>query len=153
MVSLVITAVVLFVLPLVLLYFFSSNAGIMYLAACAGLVLLSSLDPAVVTTAGAVVPGEGVAYVRLSVVLLSMALAALMFRGTVHGSLLYLHFFIIVFMAGTLWALLPGVTGVSWLVDSTAEPQWQTVDDFKSLIIGAGFASSLLAIVTRSKKH
>jgi hypothetical protein len=59
-------------IPLAMLFFFKANAGVMFFATCSGLVLLGNLDPVVVTTAGAVVPGEGEAYIRLAVVVLSM---------------------------------------------------------------------------------
>ena len=54
--------------PLLLLFVFKANAGILFLAACAGLVLLQTLDPTVVTTAGAVIPGDGESVIRLLVV-------------------------------------------------------------------------------------
>ena len=153
MISLIIAALIMCVLPMFLLFFFGTNAGVMFLAACAGLVLLGSLDPTVVTTAGAVVPGEGEAYIRLGVVILSIIFAAMIFRHTVKGSTLYMHALVVIFMAGTLWILLPGVTGVSWLMDSTEQSIWSTLHDFRSLIIGAGFASSLFAVITKTKKH
>jgi len=150
---LLLTTLVLLVLPLFLLFFFGTNAGVMFLAACAGIVLLSSLDPAVVTTAGAVVPGEGEAYIRLSVVMLAIVLGAMMFRHTVKGPVLLAHVFVILFLAGTLWTLLPNVTGVSWLVESTNQSVWDTLSDFTSLIVSAGFVSGLVAVLARSKKH
>ncbi len=153
MTTLVITGLLLLLLPLGLLFVFSTNAGVMFLAACAGLVLLGSLDPTVVTTAGSVVPGEGEAYIRLSVVMLSILLAAMMFKGSVKGSTLFLHVGVIVFLAGTLWVLLPNATGVSWLLDSSKEPIWNDLNEFKSLIIAAGFSFSLLAVLTRTKGH
>lgn len=153
MTTLVITGLLLLILPLVLLFIFRTNAGVMFLAACAGLVLLGSLDPTVVITAGAVVPGEGEAYIRLSIVMLSVLLAAMMFKGSVKGSTLFLHAGVIVFLAGTLWVLLPSATGLSWLVDSAEETVWQRLYDFRSIIIAAGFSSSLLAVLTRTKGH
>ncbi len=153
MTTLVIAGLLFLGLPLALLFLFRTNAGVMFLAATAGLVLLGSLDPTVITTASAVVPGEGEAYVRLSIVILSILLAAMMFKGSVKGSTLFLHAGIIVFLAGTLWVLLPGATGVSWLIESTKESVWQNFYDFRSLIIAAGFSTSLLAVLTRTKGH
>lgn len=139
-------------LPLFMLFFFKSNMGIMFLAACAGLVLLNSLDPVVVTTAGAVVPGEGEAYIRLAVVILSIVFAGLVFRGTTKGSALALNALISVFIATMLWVTLPASTGVTWLISSIDNPGWKTINDFRTLIVTAGFALSLLAVLFGHKK-
>jgi hypothetical protein len=140
-------------LPLFMLYAFKANGGIMFLAACAGLVLLNSLDPVVVTTAGAVVPGEGEAYVRLSVVLLSIVFSGLVFRGTTKGTALVLDTVISVLLAVMLWITLPSATGVSWLINSIDTTYWNTMNDFRTLVIAAGFALSLLAVLFGHKKH
>lgn len=139
-------------LPLFMLFFFKSNGGIMFLAACAGLVLLNSLDPVVVTTAGAIVPGEGEAYVRLAVVMLSIVFSGLVFRGTTKGTALLLNTFIIIILGVMLWLTLPSVTGVSWLVSSIDSEYWKTVFDFQTLIIALGFALGLLAVLFGHKK-
>lgn len=139
-------------LPLFMLYFFKSNGGVLFLAACAGIVLLSSLDPVVVTAAGAIVPGEGEAYVRLAVVLLSIVFSGLVFRGTTKGTALVLNTFIVVLTALMLWVTLPESTGVSWLVDSIDSSYWKTLSDFSTLIIASGFALSLIAILFGHKK-
>ncbi len=160
MVSALLPLVIFLGLPLALLIIYKSNAGVMFLAACAGLVLLSSLDDAVVTTAGSVVPGEGEAYVRLSVVLLSIFFAALMFRHTVHGTKLFLHGAIVILLAGMLWVTVPGVTGLSWLQESSDLNFWLDLYSFRSIIIALGFSLSLIAVLTsrhkskhKSKKH
>ena len=135
-----------------LLWFFKANVGIMFLAACSGLVLLSSIDPVVITTAGSVVPSEGEAYVRLSVVLLSVVFASMMFRNSVHGSKLVLHGLIAALLALVLLLVLPETTGVSWLVEATNEELWQDINEFRSLILASGFALSLVAVLTTQKK-
>jgi hypothetical protein len=136
-----------------MLFVFKSNVGIMFLAACAGLVLLNSLDPVVVTAAGSVVPGEGEAFVRLAVVLLSIAFAGLVFRGTANGSAMVLNAFIAVILAVMLWLTLPAATGVSWLVDGINNEYWQDVNNFRTLIIALGFALSLIVVLLGHKKH
>ncbi len=151
--SLVLSAALLLGMPLFLLLYFKANAGVMFLAACAGLVLLSSLDPVVVSTAGAFVPKEGEAYVRLAVVLLSIIFAAMMFKHSVKTSQLYLHVLLAVVTAVMLWLLLPSVTGVSWLLDNSKEDLWQMVNDYRTLIVAAGFSLSLLAVLTKSSHH
>lgn len=139
-------------LPLFMLFFFKANGGIMFLAACAGLVLLNSLDPVVVTTAGAIVPGEGEAYVRLAVVMLSIVFSGLVFRGTTKGTALLLNTVVVGILAVMLWLTLPTVTGVSWLIESKNLEYWEIVYDYQTLIIAAGFALSLLAVLFGHKK-
>lgn len=139
-------------LPLFMLYFFKSNGGIMFLAACAGLVLLNSLDPVVVTAAGAVVPGEGEAYVRLAVVLLSIVFSGLVFRGTTKGSALVLNTVVVVLTAVMLWVTLPSATGVSWLIDGIDNEYWKVINDFRTLVVATGFALGLLAVLFGHKK-
>jgi hypothetical protein len=139
-------------LPLFMLYFFKANAGVMFLAACAGLVLLDSLDPVVVTAAGAVVPGEGEAYVRLVVVLLSIVFSGLVFRGTVKGSGLVLGTVIVGILGTMLWVTLPSATGISWLIDGIDSEYWNIINDFRTIIIAIGFALGLLAVLFGHKK-
>jgi hypothetical protein len=154
MASLIISFVVLAGLPVALLVGLKTNAGIMFLAACAGLILLESLDPTVVTTAGAIVPGEGEAFVRLAVVLLSVVFSGVMFRHSVSNSQIPIHI-LIAFLIGVMLALiLPASTGVSWLLDTTRESLWQDVNDYRTLVIAGGFSLSLLAILlAKPAKH
>ncbi len=135
-----------------LLWFFKANVGVMFLAACSGLVLLSSIDPVVITTAGSVVPSEGEAYVRLSVVLLSIVFASMMFRNAVQGTKFLLHGLIALLLSVVLLLVLPETTGVSWLVAATEQQEWQDLNEFRSLILASGFALSLIAVLTTQKK-
>ena len=153
MTALIMSGIVLLGLPLLLLFWFKTNAGVVFLAACAGLVLLSSLDPVVVSAAGAFVPHEGEAYVRLIVVLLSIIFAAMMFKHSVKSGYLYLHVLLALLTAVMLWLLLPSVTGVSWLLDNSKEAIWQNVNEYRTLIVAAGFSLSLLAVLTKASHH
>ncbi len=154
MTTLLISAFILTALPLTLLVFLNTNAGIMFLASCAGLVLLESLDPTVVTTAGAIVPGEGEAFVRLAVVLLSLVFAAVMFRNSISKAQLPVHTLIVLLLGAILTILLPSATGVTWLLDTSKESLWQNVNDYRTLLIASGFALSLLAILlAKPAKH
>ena len=150
--SLLIAAFILTALTLFLIIFFKTNAGVMFLAACTGFVLLGSIDPTVITAAGAVVPSEGEAYIRLTVVLLSMIFAALLFKNTVKGMHLVFHIGIGLVLSLVLVLMLPETTGVSWLLDYVTDPVWSDVNEFRSLIIAAGFGMSLIAIMTTTKK-
>lgn len=151
--SLLISFILLLAFTQFLIVFFKANAGVMLLAACTGFVLLSSIDPAVITTAGAVVPSEGEAFVRLSVVLMSMVFTALFFRNSVKGAHLFMHIAVGFFLAGILTLLLPETTGVSWLLSATKETSWQDINEYRSLIIATGFGLSLIAIMTTMKKQ
>lgn len=155
MTAVLLTALLVFGIPLLLLFLFKSNAAIMFLAACAGIVLLGSLDPTIVATAGSVVPGEGEAYIRLSVVTLSLIFAALMSKNHVKKVTGFiLHGLLVILTALMLWSSLPSLSGVSWLVDSTDMSSWQTLDDFKTLVIALGFSMSLIVLLKgRTVKH
>ena len=147
MTSLLITALAIIGLCVFLTVFFGANVGVLFFAACAGLVLLDSLDPVVVSTAGALVPGEGESYVRLSIVPLSMVFAAMIFRHSVSGSQRYLHALSAVVCGLMLWLLLPEATGVSWLLSITDNKQWETINNYQTLVIAAGFSVSLLVML------
>jgi hypothetical protein len=139
--------------PLFLLFFFKSNAGMLFLATCAGLVLLGTLDPTVVTTAGAIVPGEGEAYVRLSVVVFTMTFTAMIYQKTIKSAQLPVHVVQILLLAAMLLLLLPSATGISWLVGMLDSQVWQQADDFKTLIVSAGFSLSLVLVLLHNKHH
>jgi hypothetical protein len=140
-------------LPLLLLFVFKSNAGIMFLASCSGLVLLDSLDPAVVSTAGAIIPSEGEAYIRLAVVILTMVFASMLFKNSLKTSLLPLHILVIILLASTLWLILPYTTGVSWLMENTRNSTWQDLKEFKTLFVAGGISMSLLVVMLQQSKH
>ena len=156
MTSVIISVLLLAGVPLLLLILLKASAGIMFLAACAGVVLLDSLDPAVVTTASAIVPVQDAdSYIRLAVVLLSVVFAAMMFKNTVStGHMLY-SIFVVLTLGSMLWLLLPESSGVSWLLESTQQSVWQDTNSFKTLIIASGFSLSLIDIlfVRRYAKH
>jgi hypothetical protein len=154
MTGLIVSAIVLVGLPVLLVFFLKTNAGVMFFAGCAGLVLLGTLDPALVTTAGSVVPVEGEAYVRLAVVLLSIVFAAIIFSHSVQGSKILIHMLIAVLMGIMLWLVLPSSTGISWLLGNARESIWRDFNEFRTLIVAAGFTLSLLSLSQkRSSKH
>lgn len=154
MVTVILSLVACVALPLSLLVILKSNAGVMFLAACTGIVLLQSLDPAVVTTAGAVIPMDGESIVRLLVVLMSLIFAAVMFRQTIRNSQLALHIAVTVLIGVTLWLVLPASTGLSTLLDTSSMSLWREINEFRTLIIATGFSLSLLAILmAKPPKH
>lgn len=151
--ALIISGIVLLGIPLFLVGFLKANAGMLFFAACAGLVLLESLDPAVASTAGALIPAEGESYIRIGVVMLPIAFGALMTRDTVKSSRLPGHLVLTVITALMLWLMLPKASGVSWLIESATEPMWNDVDAFKTLLIAIGFVASLVATMHPHAKH
>lgn len=141
-------------MPLLLLIVFKTNAGILFLATCAGLVLLQSLDPTVVTTASAVLPGDGEPFIKVSVVVMSLIFAAMMFRNTISSSQYILHGILSVLTGVVIWLILPLATGLSLLVDATNMQLWQDINEFRTLIIASAFSIGLLAILTaKPPKH
>lgn len=140
-------------LPLALLVFTKANAGIMFFAACAGIVLLSSLDMTFIATAGSVVPGEGEATVRLMVVLGALTVAGLAFRGYVKGFRLVSNGLVVLLLAAMLWLQLPPLVGASWLTETMMNDAWYELRNFQSLIIASGLAISLLVIMTKEQRH
>lgn len=153
MVTLIASLVLFLGLPLLLLFVFKSNAGIMFLAGCSGLVLLDSLDPAVVSTAGAIIPNEGEAYIRLAVVILTIVFASMLFRNSLKTSFLPLHILVIILLGSTLWLILPSTTGVSWLLENTKNSTWQDMKEFKTLFVASGISTSLLVVMLQQSKH
>lgn len=151
--DLLLPVIIFFIIPLAILFFFKSNGGILFLAACAGIVLLNSLDPVVVTAAGAIVPGEGEAYIRLLVVMLSMLFSGLVFRNTVKGSAIFLSVLIVFVTSLMLWVTMPEATGVSWLIESIDLEIWARMKDFSTLIIAAGLGLSLVSILLGQKRE
>jgi len=146
-------------IPMVLVVLLKTNAGLLFFASTAGLVLLSTLDSTVLATAGSVLPGVGEAYVRLAVVVATLALTAVFFAEKVHGSTaLALHSVIAVLIGFMLWMLLPEATGVSWLVDGVDNQYWQDMNRFSTLIIAATFGLSVMTVLpprnhARAKKR
>lgn len=142
----------LFGLPLAVLILLRANFGMVFLATCAGLVLIGNIDGAAVTAAGSLIPGEGEAYVKLAVTALTILSAGLIFRDMVAGRGIALHCGIMLLLSAMLWLILPAESGMSWLLDTTDTELWRLLSNFKTLIITAGFGLSLLAIANRQGK-
>lgn len=136
----------------VVIYYFRTNAGMIFFAACASLLILSSVDPVVLSTAGSLLPTEGEGYVRLAVVALPIALAAMLFRHTVKGGALALHVAIGLLLAVVLALQLPGVVGLSWLLDTIDNDYRKLINDFSMLILALSFSLSLVAVMLSTKK-
>lgn len=139
--------------PTLLLWAFKSHAGVIFFAACAGLVTVGTLDVAVVAAAGAVVPFEGEAYVRLMVVLMTIGLGALLSKNSVQKNGYVVHAILSLLVGCMLWILLPSATGVSWLVSGVDNDYWLVADSFKTLVIAGSFSLSLILIPTKKQKH
>lgn len=139
-------------IPLSMLIFLKANAGIMFLAGCAAIVLLATLDNTFVAIAGAVVPGEGEATIRLAVVLFAIVLAGLSFRGSVRGLRFISNGLVVLLLAAMLWLQLPPVVGASWLVDTMQERVWEVTQAFQTVIIASGMGLSLLVVMTKDHK-
>ncbi len=133
-------------------YYFRTNAGMIFFATCASLLLLSTVDPVVLTTAGSLLPSEGEGYVRLAVVALPIALAVMLFRHTIKGSFVMLHILIALLIALVITLLLPEATGLSWLLDTVDDDMRRFIDGFSMLILALTFALSLVAVMLSSKK-
>ena len=153
MMPLIVSGLSLIGFTLFLLVFFKANAGILFLSACAGVILLQSLDPVVISAAGAVLPSEGEAYVKLLVVLLSMLFAAMMFRHSVKPSQLAIHGLLAVVTGLLLWLLLPSTTGLSWLRSAVREDIWQTLKSYETLVVSLGFCLSLVVVLLSKGSH
>lgn len=148
------TLTVCVLIPLILLIIFRTNIGVLFLATCTGIVLLQSLDPAVVTTASAVLPGDGESIIRVAVVVMSLTFAAMMFRHAIASSQYLLHGILCIIVGIVLWLVLPVTSGLSLLVDAADSELWQNVNEFRTLIIATGFSLSLLAILmAKPPKH
>lgn len=151
--DMLIASLVLAAIPLVMLFWFKANSGVMFFAACAGLVLISNLDSTVVTTAAAFVPGEGEAYVRLSVVLLSIVFAGLVFNGAESKVNKALDVIVALVLGMMLTLILPAATNLSWLVNGSQNEIWRDVNEFRSLVIASGFGLSLVSVLMTKKKY
>ena len=148
--DLIIAVLVVGVVPLLTLFLIKANMAVVFFAACAGLVLLDGLDPAVVSTSGALIPGPGESYIRISVVMAAILISSFLFRRSSHklgGHLV--HGLLTVLIALMLLAVLPGATGVPLLVAATDTPIWQVINDYETVIVSVGFTLSLF--VSRRK--
>lgn len=124
----------------------------MFLAGCAGVVLLSTLDVAFVATASAVLPTrDGEAIVRLGVVMLAIAFSGIVSKSSVKGVKMVISLILVILLALMLWQQLPSVVGASWLIEATKDPMWRTVNSYQTLIVASGLMLSLFMIIPKQK--
>lgn len=149
----VILAAVIVLSPLVVAQLFRSNAGAMLLAGCGAFVLLGTLDPVLITTAGAVIPTEGEAIVRLLVIATTIGIATSIFSHTIHGSRVVINGIIALLLGFILLLQLPILTGLGPLVDLVREDWWKQLELYDSGIVLLGLGLSLLMVLTKGEKH
>ncbi len=155
MVPLVLTGLFLVGLPIALLTVFKSSAATMFFSTCVGLVVLSGADASLISTTASLLPvGEAEAYVRALLLVVFLVIGALLSKGTVRKSSgLLLHVLVVLFASLLLWSALPGLTGLSWLVDSSSQYAWDVVNSFQTVIATVGFIASLLLTRPKQKPH
>lgn len=149
----VIVAAIVVLTPVLLAQFMRANAGAMFLSACGGIVLLSTLDPVLVTTAGAIIPAEGEAIVRVLVVVATIVIASVLFRDTVVGMRSALNVVTGLLLGFLLLTQLPALTGLGVLIDIVNESWWRQIDDYSSLIVVAGLLVSLSMVLLKKHSH
>ena len=149
MMELMLAVAVFFGLPLLLVLIYRTNAGVMFLAACAGLVLLGSMDPAVVSAAGSVLSDSSEGYIRLGIVMVPIIFSALLFKHSTRTAQLPLQIIICLFIAMMLLLILPKQTGLPWLLSTAEHPVWQDIEEFLTILVAFGIALSLLAVMLR----
>ncbi len=127
----------------------------MFLAGCAGVVLLGTLDDAFVVTASAVLPiKDSEAVVRLSVVMLAIAFSGIVFKSSIKGFKQVVNWILVILLALMLWQQLPSVVGADWLVAATKDSWWGVINDYQTLIVATGLLLSLFMIMPKEKeKH
>lgn len=150
--SIIIAAIVVFS-PALLAQFMRANAGAMFLASCGGIVLLSTLDPVLVTTAGAVFPTEGEAIVRVLVIVATIIIATLLFKNSVHGYRAIVNNLVALLLGVLLLLQLPALTGFSPFISLISEQWWQEVQLYESAIVVAGLGLSLTAVLVKKNQH
>lgn len=147
----IIVASVTVLIPIAVAVVMRANAGAMFLAGCGGIVLLSTLDPVLVTTAGALFPSQGEAMVRIMVVLASIVIAAILFKDSIFGTKMVANV-LIAFLLGLLLVLqLPALTGLTQLVNLIRLDWWRDLELYESAVVVAGLGVSLVMVLV--KKH
>ncbi len=150
-ITVIIFAVVVF-LPLLLALLQRANAGAMFLATCSAMVLLGTLDPSLVGSAGSAFPSEGEAIVRTLVIVVALLYATIMFRRSVHGLKMFLNIVCSILLGAMLASELPRLTGLSLFIPFVGETWWQQLNSYNSIIVLSGLALSLYLIYHRPTK-
>lgn len=146
----IIVASVVVLSPVILSQVMRANAGAMFLSACGGIVLLSTLDPVLVTTAGAVFPTEGESIVRLLVIVATIVIAALLFKNSIDGWHKTLLNSSIALLLGLLLLLqLPILTGMGALLSLLRESWWQDIALYDSAIVVVGLGLGLTSVIVK----
>jgi hypothetical protein len=139
-IGILLACIALFLVPVVV---FKSNAAILFLSVCAGLVLLGSLEPSIISTAGSIVPFEGENIFRLLVVILPAIFAAITFRGVVKNSLLPLHILLSLSSGFVLWVTLPEIITFTFFSDLRSFEPWNDASEFVTLSVALSLLLSL----------
>jgi hypothetical protein len=143
-------------LPLILAFVLRVNAGILFLALCAGSVLSEFVASDAIQIVNSIFPKSGditASVVQLVLILLPAALTILFMRRSMTGTKTFINI-LPAAAAGLLTALLvvpvlPG--GVRHNI--TSSQTWTIMQQFQSLIIGAGAFVSLLVLWSTKPKH
>lgn len=139
-IGILLACIALFLVPVVI---FKSNAAVLFLSVCAGLVLLGSLEPSVISTAGSIVPFEGENIFRLLVVVFPAIFAAVTFRGVVKSSMLPLHIILSLLGGFLLWVTLPETITFTFFSELRNFEPWKDASEFATLSVALSLLLSL----------
>lgn len=150
-IALLVALIALFLVPVVV---FKANSAILFLSACAGLVILNSLEPSIVTTAGSIIPFEGESVFRLLVILLPVVFASLVFHGTIKATAMMLHILLSMVSGFCLWVILPKLVSINFVSELTNYEPWQDAVEFTALGLSVALLLSLTILsITKNARH
>ena len=143
-------------LPLLLTFVLRVNAGVIFLALCAGSVISQFVSNDVVQIVNSILPRSGDttgSVIQLLLLLLPAGLTILFMRRSITGAKTLIN---ILPAAGS--GLLTALLAVPLLSAGTrynimASQAWSVLQQFQSLIIGAGAFVSLLVLWSSKPKH
>ena len=134
-------------LPLLLVVILRTNAAILFFVLTGASTLHNYLDKDVAGFLGAILPGKNVSWgVSMALFGIPLVVAALAFRNTVHGMMLFIQGVLSMLVGAALLFISPQFMPLSLLLPIQSSSFYQSAQAYSSLVIGLAFFASVVLI-------
>lgn len=147
---------IIFVLvPVLLVVLLKTSGAILFFCVASAVLLQKFVDEDAAQIANSLLPDNGIDYLALAVLIVPLAVATFVFRGTVKTHMLLLHV-VVAILSGLTLSLVASSFFPTGIVSAYEKTDiWKQISDYQTIIVGGGFLLSVacLAFTKPRDKH
>lgn len=137
--------------PLLLVLLLRVNSAVLFFIVAASVLLQQFLDPDATRLVNSLLPGGGVDYMSLMVLIVPIVVATAMFAGTAKKVMLPLHAVLAIITGLTALLTVDRFLPSSWLMEFSKTAVYDAVHDYQTVIVGLGIVLGLFLLKSGNK--